>query len=556
MKKTTDNRKTVLLVTLLYVMMALFMIMTIKRDFIWNGDDVYYQFQRIQNVIYSIRDAHTIPTISINNFGLIGYGINIFYPWVTLVPFALISFVFKNQITTYYIGIAFFFLASFLISHYSMKRFSGSTKQAIIFSILYNFSTYRLIDLIARASIAEYIATVFLPLCLLGFYEIIFGDENRWQDLAIGISFVIFSHILTTFMTVIFFALLIICNIEFINNWKKRIISLGKAILATILATCIFWVPFVIEETFQKFGVPSPTILKGQNFRDLVKFSLVNTSYRSINGNIYNLGTILFVILVVGVFFFRKFNRRYKIIYIASIVSLFLVSDLFPWSILQNTPIQVIQYPFRILMFTTLFASMIGSQIIDMITHDLKFRNWLIILGIFIVVNSGMWMMSMSSSVKGNLLSQRTQVISNKMIDDGMVPDSYLEQYVPSNSQKKLSSIEQHLVVVNNKGTNIKPITTIEGNEFVLNNIKKDSIVELPVIYYKDTVAKVNGKTISINRSKSDGISFKSNRSYKKALITTNYQNKRLYTLIVLISLVTWIYLISTLVLLNLKKIK
>ncbi|APX71913.1 hypothetical protein BTM29_04790 [Companilactobacillus allii] len=534
--------------------MTLFMIMTIKRDFVWNGDDVYYQFQRIQNIIYSIRDAHTIPTISINNFGLIGYGINIFYPWVTLIPFALISFVFKNQITTYYVGIAFFFFASFAISHYSMKKFSGSTKQAIIFSILYNFSTYRLIDLIARASIAEYIATVFLPLCLLGFYEVVFGDEKRWQDLAIGISFVIFSHILTTFMTVILFALLIICNIGFINNWKKRIVSLGKAILATILATSIFWVPFLIEETFQKFGVPSPTILKGQNFRDLIKFSLANTSYRSINGNVYNLGTILLVILVVGVLFFRKFDRRYKIIYIVSVVSLFFVSDLFPWSILQDTPIQVIQYPFRILMFTTLLASMIGSQIVVMLTTDLGFNNWLIMLGIFTVVNGGMWMTSMSSSVKDNLLSQRTQVISNKMIDGGMVPDSYLEQYVPSNSQNNLGGIEQHLVVINKKETNIQPIITTKGNEFVLNNIKENSTVDLPVIYYKNTVAKVNGKRLTITRSKRGGISLKSKHAYKKMVITTNYQNKQLYTLIILVSLVAWIYMISILALSNPKK--
>lgn len=251
LKKITRSRGTsIVLLGLLYLGLTLFMLLTIKRSFVWNGDDIYYQFQRMQNIIYSIRDVHTIPTISINNFGLIGYGINIFYPWVTLLPFAMFSFLITDPITIYYAGLAFFFFISFLISHYSMKSFSHSTRQAIIFAVVYNFSTYRLIEMIARSSIAEYIATIFLPLCVLGLYEVVFRDYKKWKTLVIGISLVIFSHVLTTFMLVILFVLLIIFNFRHIDQIRQRSLALVKAVITTVLATSIFTVPFIIEETF------------------------------------------------------------------------------------------------------------------------------------------------------------------------------------------------------------------------------------------------------------------------------------------------------------------
>lgn len=520
------------------------MFLTIKRNFIWNGDDIYYQFQRIQNIIYSVRDAHTIPTISINNFGLIGYGINIFYPWVTLLPFAIISFFTTNPITIYYAGLSFFFFISFIISHYSMKSFSGSTKQAVIFAVVYNFSTYRLIEMIARSSIAEYIATIFLPLCLLGFYEVVFRDFSKWKTLVVGISMVIFSHIITTFLLIILFAILIVVNFRFIDRLNKRLVSLVKAVTMTILATSIFTVPFIIEETFQKFGVPSPTILKGENISKLVMSSWNNTSNRAIEGNVYNIGPILLMILIVGILFYKRFEKKYRIVYWISICSFLLSTNLFPWKLLQNTPINVIQFPFRILMFTTLFTGVITAKIIELSSQEYRVRTGLVIAGMFIVINCGLWSISFNSSVHKTLLSRDDLVITNKMIRENKVPDSYLEQYIPKNAQSHLDDVVNHNLEINGEVKQVKPKISQEGNVYTLRNIDKGDIIDIPVTYYKGTVVETGNRRVPVYRNKKGSSEIIAPKDHDKLVLVTSYQNNKVYLAIVLVTILSWIIII------------
>jgi hypothetical protein len=95
-----------------------------------------------------------------------------------MMPFGIVYLLTNNWISAYYLGLLFFIFVSFGIGHYSMKRFTDSTKSALIFSVIYSFSIYRLIDISTRGAVAEYIATIFLPLCFLGFYELFFGKKQ------------------------------------------------------------------------------------------------------------------------------------------------------------------------------------------------------------------------------------------------------------------------------------------------------------------------------------------------------------------------------------------
>ncbi|WP_334329659.1 hypothetical protein [Companilactobacillus sp. HBUAS59699] len=428
MKKITRSRGTsIVLLGLLYLGLTLFMLLTIKRSFVWNGDDIYYQFQRMQNIIYSIRDAHTIPTISINNFGLIGYGINIFYPWVTLLPFAMISFLITDPVTIYYAGLAFFFFISFLISHYSMKSFSHSTKQAIIFAVVYNFSTYR---------------------------------------------------------------------------------------------------------------------LKGESITALVTASFQNTSYRAIEGNVYNIGTILLLTLVIGLLFYKQFEKKYRIIYWISIVSFLLATNTFPWSLLQHTPIHAIQFPFRILMFTTLFTSVIAAKVIELSVQNYSFKIWWIVAGMFVVINCSLWSLSFNKSIDQTLLSRDDLVITNEMINKGEIPDSYLEQYIPKKSQQSIAQIEQHVAIVDGKKLTMKPAITPEGNQYQFENIKSQTVIDLPVAYYRGTILKINGEKVPASRSSRGGLRWQADHAYTNVTLTTNYANRTVYLSVAVISLLAWIYLV------------
>jgi len=52
------------LIFILYVVLSLAMYAVLKRNFIWNGDDIYYQFQRIMWAGHNFTDGILTSNIS------------------------------------------------------------------------------------------------------------------------------------------------------------------------------------------------------------------------------------------------------------------------------------------------------------------------------------------------------------------------------------------------------------------------------------------------------------------------------------------------------------
>ena len=518
----------------------------LKRDFVWNGDDVYYHFQRIMGISDNFTDGLLTSNISTSNFDKIGYGVNIFYPWLTLIPFQLIFHVSGDRIGAYYLGLLFYFFVSFLISHYSMKQFSKNTSMAVIFAIVYNFSTYRLIEVFSRAAVAEYIATIFLPLCFLGLYQIFFGDSKRWKPLAIGLSLIIFSHVLSVFMCLMMFFIVLILFVTKIKWSKLRVLNFIKAVVTTVLATLIFTVPFLMEESFEKYGVPDPMKLAGQDLSKLIWFSFKNTSNRMIEGNIYNIGLLLIVTLFVGILAFRKFDKLFKAIYILFILTFILSSNVFPWHLLQNTPIQVIQFPFRILMFTTLFGSAITARILVNVFENGTQRNFIVMTAVVSLVAGGLWYSSIQKAYPHSLLSKPQLIITKKMLNEDKLPETYVNQYMPSRAAAEMERVQHHEVNLNQKIIAQVPAVEKHGNVFTFDNIKKGDVIDLPSIRYKYTHAKLNGKNVPISFSKRGTVQIVAPRNYTHLKINLSYGNRNLFILATSLSVLAWIYLLGS----------
>ncbi|WP_201306972.1 hypothetical protein [Companilactobacillus farciminis] len=533
-----------LLIVLFYLVVSIIMYEFYKRDFVWTGDDIYYQFQRIMGLSTNFTDGLLASNLSVMNFGKIGYGVNIFYPWLTLIPFKLIFQFTNNWISAYYLGLLFYFFVSFLISHYSMKKFSGSTKVAMMFSIIYNLSIYRLIDLFTRGAVAEYLATIFLPLCFLGFYEIFFGDGKQWKTLAIGMSLVIFSHVLSTFMCVIIFTLLLIFFSPKLKLTKERLLNFVKAVITTVGATLIFTIPFLMEELFQKYGVPDKQILKGQDLVKLLSESLINNSRKVVENNLYNVGLTMLIAIVLGLIIFRKFDFKYKAIYVIFVASLLLTTELVPWHIFQNTPIEVIQFPYRFLMFTTLFGSVILAQALNVIFSGQMTKQFPIVLSVLTIINGGLWMQSVNYGASGEVLASPKSYISQKMINDNAIPDSYLTQYIPVVGLSKADTVIQHQLFVNDQQSIQIPAVKGHTNEFYLDNIKKGDKVDLPYVRYKYTKANFNGHKVSISLSKRGSVQVIAPKTAKKVVIQLSYGNRKLFAGAAILSALTWIYLL------------
>jgi len=529
MKNLSLNRKSKVLIILLgYLFIAGIMYLTFQSKSIWYGDDVYYQFQRIQGISKSLKEG-LLPSISTINFGEIGYAVNIFYPWITLLPFGIVSLFNSNPISAFYMALFIYFLASLLISHYSMYEFSGSHFQALIFTLIYNFSTYRLIDLLSRAALAEYIATIFLPLCFLGFYETFFRNYHKWYLFALGFGAVVLTHVLTTFMTILIFIVFLLLNFMKIKPLKEHAIALIKAVVTTILITSIYTGPFILEELFQKFPKPDPQILQGLELTKFLKVTMQSNASRFVEGNLYNPGLIVLVILIAGAIYFVKFNSLNKKIYLMGLALFLISTNLFPWNALQNTPISVIQYPYRLLIFATLFAAVSGSL---MITELVRQRDMKIQWGVAAlcgILMIGIWFGSFKSATNHTMISDPHGVIDTAMINEDRIPDSYLNQYVPKETLNYLSSVTEHQMYINDKVVKAVPHDDRDTAVLKINKLQKGDDINLPIIRYRLTRVSVNGRPVPFWTSTRGTIEFKVKQSSRNNRVVVSYGSSKLY---------------------------
>ena len=504
------------------------MYLTFQSKSIWYGDDVYYQFQRIQGISKSLKEG-LLPSISTINFGEIGYAVNIFYPWITLLPFGIVSLFNSNPISAFYMALFIYFLASLLISHYSMYEFSGSHLQAVIFTLIYNFSAYRLIDLLSRAALAEYIATIFLPLCFLGFYETFFRTYHKWYLFALGFGAIVLTHVLTTFMTILIFIVFLLLNFMKIRPLKEHAIALIKAVVTMILITSIYTGPFILEELFQKFPKPDPQILQGLELTKFLKVTMQSNVSRFVEGNFYNPGLIVLVILIVGAVYFVKFNSLNKKIYLMGLALFLISTNLFPWNVLQNTPISVIQYPYRLLIFATLFAAVSGSLMITELVHqrDIKIQWGVAVLcGILMMV---IWFGSFKSATNHTMISDPHGVIDTAMIDEDRIPDSYLNQYVPKETLNYLSSVTEHQMYINDKVVKAVPRDNRDTAVLKINKLQKGDDINLPIIRYRLTRVSVNRRPVPFWTSTRGTIEFKVKQSSRNNRVVVSYGSGKLY---------------------------
>lgn len=535
-------RNKIIILLLGYFVVAEIMYFTFKNSSIWFGDDVYYQFQRIQGISKSLQEG-LYPSISTINFGKIGYAVNIFYPWATLLPFAVVSLFVHDPISAYYMALFFYFLVSLLISHYSMYQFSHSHLQAILFTLIYNFSTYRLIDLLSRAALAEYIASIFLPLCFLGFYETFFRDSSKWYLFAIGFSAIILTHVLTTFMTLLIFIAFLVLNLWKIKPIKERAVAVSKSIVITVLITSLYTGPFLIEEFFQKYPKPDPQILKGLELTKFLTVTVQSNASRFVENNLYNPGLVILIALVVGLIYFLKFDPLNKKIYLMGLGLYLMSTDLFPWHFLQKTPISVIQYPYRLLIFTTLFLAISGSficvRILQTQRSQLKYGLTLII-GFLIL---GVWLGSFLSATNKSMISDPKGMISQTMISEDRIPDSYLNQYVPKETLNYLSSVTEHQIYINNKVLKRIPKDNNGTSVIDLNNLKKNDLINLPMIRYRFSHVSVNGKAVHFWKSTRGTIEFKIKQQSKHNRIVVSYGSRKLNISLLILTVFGWLFI-------------
>lgn len=459
--------------------------------------DIAFHFSRIKG----LASVFSGP-INFTTFNSYGGGVNFFYRYLTLFPAVIFYWITHNLILSYMLYVWVLNMCTILITFYYGRKFFKRVDAAFLFSCFYTFYGYRMIDIYQRSAISESIALTIMPVVLYYTYRLLFEKKNCVIPLAVSMSLLIYTYALFTFMSVIVIGLLFIGSLLAKRKKKENVLDLfvgmAKAVGWTTLLTAYVWYPMLQQVLHQSINRPFRTNLqeRGVNIFESLFGAMTNDL------TTFTMGTIGVMSLVLPLFFLKRFERRERVIYFCAVATWFLSTNVFPWFLLQNTPIQLIQFPWRILGFQVLFGSLILVMVFLKCRPDQKKSIWwiggIVLLLLTLTVVTKINYTQKIQSYNARLIMTKKEIKHYTTSGTGGLYD-----YAPSDALKYKNQLKKHEVKVGNewkssshKAYDSKIIYTVEDAQ--------GQKITLPVFDYWGTVAKVNGQTTSIEND--DGL--------------------------------------------------
>ena len=318
--------------------------------------DNRFHMMRIEGLYQSILRHDYFPVINMSFMDGFGYISNIFYSDFLLYPVALmklLGYSTAQAIARYYVILNFLtFGVSFLCFYKVQRKYWNS----LVFSFVYTLSSYRLHDLLFRHDLGEVGAFLFLPIAMLGIYEIFYGERKRnWLFLTFGMTGIIYSHALSPVLVAILIVIVALCQIPELKLHPKRLLSLLWAAICSGLLSVGYFLPMLEQlkhTTFQLTKTKSILVKGSSSLQDSFNWSLNNVLIKPNIGLILLLATFIIVVSA-----YKIKNKAIKHFSIIGVVIFICSTSVFPWILLNKTPFKMIQYTWRFDMLATILLA-------------------------------------------------------------------------------------------------------------------------------------------------------------------------------------------------------
>ena len=346
-----------------------------------NGHDMYFHYGRLFALSQDLSAGSFPVRIHSEMFRSFGYMSPVFYAETFLYPFALLIRLGLSPVGCYRFLLLCISFATAGISYYAFSRLCRSRRLGLATAFLYTLSSYRLINLYTRAAIGEVLAAVFLPLLLLGMYQLFYGNSRKWVTAVLAFTALFQSHMITTELALGFSVLFGLISIRRLKD-RTRLLHLFIAGGATILLNLWSILPFLTMLQYPLALLGDTRNLAGYSLYGMQVFDtgLLNPAgdalgRGSISGEMpYSIGLLLLAgSLLFVVLCFRR-NQKLSVWHRSlgswclafGILSVYASTIWFPWETLQRIEIinriaGAIQFSSRFLPMATLFLSVVSA---------------------------------------------------------------------------------------------------------------------------------------------------------------------------------------------------
>lgn len=347
MNKINSKNKFLWLYVLVVIILSTLYVLPIFREGgIIGGDDIIFHSTRLKMLAEEIQSKNYFPLIYHKMFCEYGYAAGLFYPSLFLYPFAVLKVLgisIVNCLKLYYItiniltGLSFFFCARVIFKDKSYKNYNLCGFLVFVISLL---DPYKFYNYYGRAALGEFTAIIFAPIIVLGVYYI-FKYNKKSYILALGMIGLLNCHMVSFIIACIVLIVIYFYNIKRIIRQPKILLQTVFAALQCALISMPIWLPMIemLIKTDLLVSHSASLFVGPLYFHCLIHLKDDNA-----------LGIILIILLITySVLKTDKYNRAIQL----SLLSVFFISDLFPWKILSLiTPISAIQFPWR---FSSIF---------------------------------------------------------------------------------------------------------------------------------------------------------------------------------------------------------
>ncbi len=178
-----------------------------------------------------------------------GYGMPLFN-FIYQLPYFLssvfLSFGFGLVITFKIVLVLSYILSGIFMFAFG-KAFFNDDKKALLITVFYQFSPFRLVEILVRGSFGEVYAYTFLPFVLFGLTLLLRKQTYRnFSIVSLATALLILSH---NALSLVFFGICVLFTLFFASE-KKKIIYGFCALGVGLLLTSFYWIPAIFEHKY------------------------------------------------------------------------------------------------------------------------------------------------------------------------------------------------------------------------------------------------------------------------------------------------------------------
>ncbi|MFC6175821.1 hypothetical protein ACFQAV_03175 [Companilactobacillus huachuanensis] len=434
-----------------------------------------------------------ISPINFNYWNHSGSQINIFSPWLTLLPgWLLINFNVFWGFGIYFTCMTFL---TFISAYYYMNKFSHDIFEAILFSVIYTFSFDRFNLVFQNQRIENYLVMIFLPMVYYGAY--LFFKNQSWQTLVWGMTLVVWTSpyvALVVFMTILPIYILMIFT-KLAHHWQywtklglNSLVALGM----TILTTVGFIGPLIKQQWSQKLQQDPVKNIDYIKWFERLNFSVMQQYL------LLSIG-ILVALLILMIFLQSRFS--YKVLILEMIPMIIILFN--KWDV---SGLDVSRLIMALQSVLNLFLMIVVCRTVILIFQEFPgIFKWLLLL----------------ATMAGSIFLIYSQSISlnpkQTFVDD---PQVNYEKFVVD--YHDTASHGQNQFLVNNRKTSVS-FYTKDNDYWVQYYDPASATLDLPVQNYSGYEIQLNNENIKIHESKRKTISLRTQPGKNIIEIHTRY---------------------------------